>query len=189
VAAREKMAVDPINALTLLLQMEVKRFNANKEKAWNWNEELKPQGNKLSKEAFKDINPCQYQINIKQQGDDDEQWICRVSKLTSTNKYQCFFKAVEEEGSAFGGCSCDYPKTQGIPCHHMVAVVKPFRIEGLNSLNSMPPWWMTAHWRKQYPKGTHVLCHFDIESLPACFARHLLQILPTIHSSQQGRTS
>ena len=60
------MAVDPINALTLLLQMEVKRFNANKEKAWNWNEELKPQGNKLSKEAFKDINPCQYQINIKQ---------------------------------------------------------------------------------------------------------------------------
>jgi hypothetical protein len=29
-AAREKVAVDPINALALLLQMEVKRFNAKK---------------------------------------------------------------------------------------------------------------------------------------------------------------
>jgi hypothetical protein len=38
-------------------------------------------------------------------------------------------------------------------------------IEGLNSVNSMPPWWMTAHWRKQYPKETHVLCDFNIESL------------------------
>ena len=31
-AAREKMAVDPINALSLILQLEVKRFNAKKEK-------------------------------------------------------------------------------------------------------------------------------------------------------------
>jgi hypothetical protein len=88
-----------------------------------------------------------------------------VSRLNSTNKYQCFFKAVEEEGSVFGGFSCGYPKTQGIPCHHMVAVVKSCCIEGLNSVNSMPPWWMTAHWRKQYPKGTHVTCDFNLESL------------------------
>ncbi len=38
-------------------------------------------------------------------------------------------------------------------------------IEGLNSVNSMSPWWMTADWSKQYPKGTHVLCDFNIESL------------------------
>ena len=31
-AAREKMAVDPINALSLILQLEVRRFNAKKEK-------------------------------------------------------------------------------------------------------------------------------------------------------------
>jgi len=161
--AREKVAVDPINAMTLLLQMEVKHFNAKKEKAWNWNEELTPHGKKLNEEAFKDINPCGYQISINQQG--DEQWNCRVSRLNSTNTYQCFFKAVEEEGSVFGGCTCGYPKTQGIPCHHMVGVVKSCCIEGLNSVNSMPPWWMTAHWRKQYPKETHILCDFNLESL------------------------
>ncbi len=27
-------------------------------------------------------------------------------------------------GSLFGGCSCGIPFTDGIPCHHMVAVVK-----------------------------------------------------------------
>ena len=31
-AAREKMDVDPINALSLILQLEVRRFNAKKEK-------------------------------------------------------------------------------------------------------------------------------------------------------------
>jgi len=94
-AAREKVAVDPINALALLLQMEVKRFNAKKGKAWNWNKELTPHGRKLSEEAFKEINPREYQININQQG--DEQWNCCVSKLTSTNKYQSLFKAVERK--------------------------------------------------------------------------------------------
>ncbi len=69
------------------------------------------------------------------------------------------------EGSAFGGCSSGYPKMQYIlSSHHMVAVVKSCHIEGLNSVNFMPPWWTTAHWCKQYPKGTHVLCDFDIES-------------------------
>ncbi len=42
----------------------------------------------------------------------------------------------------------------GIPCRHMVAVVKSCCIEGLTQVNGMPSWWMTAHWRKQYPEGT-----------------------------------
>ena len=108
VRAREKTAVDPINAMSLLLEMDVKHFKDKTEKAWNWNEELPPHGKKLSEEAFKKVNPHEYQININQEGDD--QCNCCVSRLSSTNTYQCFFKAVEEEGSAFGGCSCGYPK-------------------------------------------------------------------------------
>jgi hypothetical protein len=42
----------------------------------------------------------------------------------------------------FGGCSCGGPYTDGIPCHHMVAVVKSSRIEGLTAKNSMP--WNTG---------------------------------------------
>ncbi len=32
-------------------------------------------------------------------------------------------------------------------------------------MNVMPPGWMTAHWRKQYPTGTEVTCDVDIQLL------------------------
>jgi hypothetical protein len=46
----------------------------------------------------------------------------------------------------FGGCSCGIPYTDGIPCHHMVAVVRSSRIEGLTATNSMPVWWTMECW-------------------------------------------
>jgi hypothetical protein len=90
---------------------------------------------------------------------------CCVQRLSLTNQYQCYFKAGEDEGSAFRGCSCGRPKTHGIPCVHMVAVVKSCCIEGLNPVNAMPPWWMTAHWCKQYPQGADLICDSDIQML------------------------
>jgi len=66
------------------------------------------------------------------------------------NKNQCWFpKSYDENGSLFGGCSCGYPFTSGLPCHHMIAVVQSNRIVGLNETNVMPIWWHTSHWRKQ----------------------------------------
>ncbi len=29
----------------------------------------------------------------------------------------------------------------------------------------MPPWWMTAHWHKQYPQGADLNCNFNIQTL------------------------
>jgi hypothetical protein len=43
--------------------------------------------------------------------------------------------------------------------------VKSCCIEGLNPVNAMPPWWMTAHWHKQYPQGADPICNFDIQML------------------------
>jgi hypothetical protein len=96
---------------------------------------LTPHGKKLCVDVFQDINHCKYEIHINSQGD---QWSCRVQRLASTN-YQFYFKAVEEEGSAFGGCSHGRPKAHGIPCVHMVVVVKSCHIEGLNPVNAIPP--------------------------------------------------
>jgi hypothetical protein len=63
-----------------------------------------------------------------------------------------------DEGSVFGGCSCcGIPYTDRIPCHHMVAVVKSSRIEGLTATNSMSVWWSTECWCKQYPADTNRL--------------------------------
>jgi hypothetical protein len=47
----------------------------------------------------------------------------------------------------------------------MCAVVKSYRIEGLNETNVMPIWWHTSHWRKQYPADSAVSSNVDIDSL------------------------
>ena len=55
----------------------------------------------------------------------------------------------------------------GVPCHHMIAMVKSLRIEGLNPNNAMPFWWTTEcwSWRRQYPADTNVTCNFDMNAL------------------------
>jgi hypothetical protein len=80
-------------------------------------------------------------------------------------KRNCFFLKEPNGGSAFGGCSCGILYTDGIPCHHMVAVVKSSRIEDLTATNSMPVWWTTECWRNQYPVDTNEACHFDMDTL------------------------
>ena len=77
----------------------------------------------------------------------------------------CTFLQEEEEGSVFGGCTCGVPNTDGVPCQHMVAVVKSSRIEGLTPVNSMPQWWMTLHWRKQYSSHSVLSCDFNMTTL------------------------
>ncbi len=83
-------------------------------------------------------------------------------KWQGNNKRNCFCLKETNGGSTFGGCSCGGPYTDGIPCHHMVTVVKSSRIEDLTSTNSMPVWWTTDN---QYPAGTNETCRFDMATL------------------------
>jgi hypothetical protein len=55
--------------------------------------------------------------------------------------------------SVFGGCTCGSPKVNRVPCHHLIAVVKSSRVEGLTASNAMPSWWSTKKWHNQYPQG------------------------------------
>ena len=56
--------------------------------------------------------------------------------------------------SVFGGCTCGILNTDGIPCHHKVAVVKSSQVEGLNATNSMLSWWCMECLTNQYPAET-----------------------------------
>jgi hypothetical protein len=163
-SVRDCTVVDPINAMLLLLKLEATRFSKNKEKAWKWNEVLTPHGKKLSDKVFSKVNPRDYTITIDAELD---KYVCTVSRMTSNYTSTCWFPSSydEDDGSLFGGCSCGVPNTNGIPCHHMCAVVKSYRIGGLNETNVMPTWWHTSHWRKQYPSDSFVSCNTDIQSL------------------------
>ncbi len=81
------------------------------------------------------------------------------------NERNCFFLKEPNGGSMFGGCSCFGSYTDGIPHHHMVAVVTSSRIEGLTATNSMPVWWTTECWCNQYPADTNETCHFAMDTL------------------------
>jgi len=55
-------------------------------------------------------------------------------------------------GSRFGTCSCGFPKKEGIPCDHMVAIVKSGAIPDLTRVQLMPFWYTRAQWQMQFPK-------------------------------------
>jgi hypothetical protein len=124
---------------------------------------MTPYGETLRDAAFENINFCHYSINITE---GESTWECRVTRNGQGQKERiCFFLKKIDEGSVFGGCSCGILYIDGIPCHHMVAVVKSSRIEGFTATNSMPVWWSTECWRNQYPADTNKTCHFNMDTL------------------------
>jgi hypothetical protein len=93
-------------------------------------------------------------------------WDCRVTRNGQGHtKMNCFFLKKPNGGSAFEGCSCGILYTDGIPCHHMVAVAKSSKIEGLTATNSMPVWWIMKCWCNQYHADTNETCHVDMDTL------------------------
>jgi hypothetical protein len=163
-SVRDRTAVDPVNAMVLLLKLEAEHYTKNKEKAWAWTEVLTPHGKKMMENIFRNVNPRDYTISVVPNPTCHIE--CTVSKNSSGTNRRCWFPLdYDDDQTLFGGCSCKIPNTDDVPCHHMVAVVKSYKIEGLNETNVMPIWWHTSHWRKQYPVESVVFCDFDIESL------------------------
>jgi hypothetical protein len=159
-AARDRTAVDVVCATKLLLSMSSKRYHEKKEMARKWQGQMTPYGETLRDAVFKNINFPHYSINITE---GESTWECRVTRNGQGHKERmCFFLKKTDE---FGGCSCGIPYTDGIPCHHMVAVVKSSRIEDLTAVKSMPVWWLTECWCNQYSADTNETHHFDMDTL------------------------
>ncbi len=162
-AARDRTTVDVVCATKLLLSLSVKRYHEKKKMAWKWQGHLTLYGETLGDAAFENINFWHYSINI---AEEESIWDCRATRNGQGHiERNCFFLKEPNGGSTFGGCSCGIPCTDGIPCHHMVAVVKSSRIEGLTATNSMPVWWTVKCLRNQYPADTNETCHFDMDTL------------------------
>jgi hypothetical protein len=138
-SVRARTAVDPVNSSMLLLQKENERFLSHREEAYKWKEELTPHGLKLQDEIFKKVEYCDYSISIV---NGIERVTCTVARVGKVAR-ECYFLVVPIMDSVFGGCTCGAPKVNGVPCHHMIAVVKSSRVEGLTTTNAMPSWWST----------------------------------------------
>ncbi len=155
--ARQCTAVDVLNAMILLIKLEGSLFEFYKQKAWSGKDILTNRGMELMEEAFKDVNPREYRLNIINR---DTFHRITVSRMTSTNEYTVIIPVDEYKGTRFGSCTCGKPKTDGIPCKHMVVVAMSSKIKGLTRMHIMPYWWTTAHWQDQY--AMEVNCQTDI---------------------------
>ena len=90
------MAVNILNALILLIKLEGSRFDHYKQKAWERDEILPSRGQDPMEEAFRDVNPMEYQISIT---NCDSFHRITVSRMTSTNEYTVIIPVEETMGS------------------------------------------------------------------------------------------
>ena len=146
--AREKSAVDIVNATLLLIEMERKRFIAKQELAWQSDDVLTAKGRALMKEVFEEISVAEFEISDVEFAD----YTLFTVKKSGTNSQDGKVKIQHRsfKGSTFGSCSCGAPKVLGIPCEHMAAVVQA-GYNNLTQTNIMPFWWTMAELRVQFP--------------------------------------
>jgi hypothetical protein len=62
--ARQRTAVDVLNAMILVIKLEGYQFEYYKQKAWSCEEKLTNHGMELMEESFKDVNHREYQLDI-----------------------------------------------------------------------------------------------------------------------------
>ena len=93
--ARQRTAVDIVNALILLIKLEGTRFNHYKQKAWERDEILTCRGQDLMEEAFRGVNLMEYRISMNKC---DSFHRITVSRMTSTNEYTVIIPVEETMG-------------------------------------------------------------------------------------------
>jgi hypothetical protein len=142
----------------LLIKLEGEHFNWYKQKAWERdNQILMDLGLELMEETFVEVGLRDYWINIT---NEHTVHTCTVSRMKSTNEYTVSIPTKDMMGSRFVSCTCGKPTKDGVPCKHMVAIVKTSNIEGLSQIQIMLYWLTSAHWRAQY--AADVNCRTDV---------------------------
>ena len=105
--ARDRTAVDVMQSMKLILDLESRRFDQKKKMAHDWTDTLTPYGNKLRDEIFASVDFHNYHIAV---GEYDDRWTFRVSYSNHTERRAWFVKE-PVMGSNFEGCTCGKANT------------------------------------------------------------------------------
>jgi hypothetical protein len=145
---RRQTAVDILNAVLVLIKKESEWFERFKSNAWKkevWSEEkpLTPRGMTVMKVIFEKCNTLLFWIHVSKNTTDHAATICKKS-LPQREYSVVIPKGGQIHWSQFGTCSCGYPKKEGMPCDHMVAIVKVGAIAALTRVAIIPYWFTKA---------------------------------------------
>ena len=160
--ARNAFSVDIVNATIVLLKMESRRFKKQQEQAWKREEPLTPHGEELLKKISDKIDHRDYVIAVTDKGDFFD---CIVRRIGHTSYVVKLFKAGGPGDWCYARCTCGAIQKDSVPCHHLVALVKSGKANGVTLLKAMPGWWKTSTWRFQLPENANIYANFDIKYL------------------------
>jgi hypothetical protein len=166
----QKIAVDILNATLIILKKESTRYNKQQNLAWNHEHMLTPKGMELTEEAFNNVKVQNFKVYLTE--NENEHTAIVSKKSTSHRKYSVKIPKSATLGSRFGKCTCGFPKKEGIPCQHMVAVCKLGSIDGLTKTAIMPHWYTTAQWCNQFLEYLCIHTHQTLKSIKANSTPH-----------------
>jgi hypothetical protein len=166
----QRTAVDILNAALILLEKESTRYEKACNQALNHAQMLTPKGMELMEEAFHFVKVQDFKVHLTE--NDNEHAVIVSKKSTSEREYAIIIPMIDTIGSKLGNCTCVLPKKEGIPCHHMVAVPKLGRINGLTRTAVMPYWYTTTQWHYQFPKNNYIVTHQTLKSIKANSTPH-----------------
>ncbi len=118
--AHQKMAVDVLNGVILLLKLEAEHFQWYKQVTWEWDDILTDKGLKLMEECFTNVGVQDYQITGIPIEDGHRATVTKCS--INATKFTVVIPATRKYESRFETCNCGKPAKDGVPCEHMVAV-------------------------------------------------------------------
>jgi hypothetical protein len=139
----QKMAVDILNGVILLLKLEAERFQWYKQVTWERDDILTDKGLKLMEVCFTNVQVQDYQITVIPIEDGHRATVTKCS--INAKKFTVVIPGMGKYESRFGTCNCGKPAKDDVLCEHMVAVVKLSCIDGLSRIQMMPYWWTNAH--------------------------------------------
>jgi len=83
--------------------MESNHYQRALDLAWKSDRYLMPYGEKLCKEAFDEVDYCDFEITIEELEDNHE---CHVKSTSGGRTFTVQFPKAAVEGSRFGDCTC-----------------------------------------------------------------------------------
>ncbi len=131
---------------------------------WSKKKPPTPRGMTVMKDIFEKCNTSLFRIHVSENTTDHTATICK--KSSPWREYSVVIpKGGQIHGSQFGTCSCGYPKKEGVPCNHIVAIVKVGAIAMLTRVVIMPYWFTKAQWHLQFPEEVTCATHITLTSI------------------------
>ncbi len=133
--------------------------DTQKREVWSKEKPLTPRGMSLMEDLFKKCDPSIYHIHLTKIP--LHHYFVASKKSAAMREYKV--EIPQEglvDGSYFGICMCSFPTKEGLPCDHMVSIVKVGLIPNLKRVKIMPFWYTRAQWRLQFPQDA--VCRIDI---------------------------